>query len=110
MLVNLALPFLILIALAILVPRGIERYTPESLPGLVLLATLSALALWLLSALLFAGLYLLRGPEVAAMLELAPGAGAAHLAHVGWQAVLIWGPVLALVVMTSPRRWKSAVW
>jgi hypothetical protein len=33
-----------------------------------------------------------------------------HLLNLGAKAALIWAPVLALVVTTAPRRWKTAVW
>ncbi|MBV2359576.1 hypothetical protein KUH32_07310 [Thalassococcus sp. CAU 1522] len=110
MLTQLALPTLVLMALALAVPRLGERLVPETLVGLVALGIGSAIMLWLLSAAGFALSYLWRSPEVADLLGVLPGSGARHFLVLGLKAGLIWGPVLILAVSTAPRRWKTERW
>lgn len=107
---SLTLPALLLVALAVIVPRLLERAVPESLAGLVLLGLLSALALWLMSALGFALLYRLQGPDVVALLGARPVDGLGHFLRLGAKAALIWLPVMVLAVSTAPRRWRTSVW
>lgn len=107
---SLILPALLLTGLAVLVPLLVERRMPETLGGLLLGGLLSALVVWLLSAALFAGLYSLQGPGVLEILRVAPGSGLWHFLKLGAQAALLWAPILVLVVGTSARRWKEAVW
>ncbi len=107
---TLALPALVLVAISILVPRLLERTVPESLPGLVALGAISGVALWFLSALGFALLYRVQGPEMVELLGARPLAGLVHFLTLGAKAALIWAPVLVLAVSTAPRRWREAVW
>lgn len=108
MITGLLLPTLALMALAVLIPRSIERWTPETLFGLALTAFLGAIALWLCSGLLFALLYNWQDPRVLDLLG--QSRGAAHLATLGLKAAIIWAPMLLLTVITAPRRWKTNVW
>ena len=108
MLTGLALPVLILMAAAILVTRIVERIMPESMAGIAATFVASLILLWLLSALLFAALYAWQGVTLAAMFG--PSQGWRHFLWLGAKSALVWGPVMALVVVTSPRRWKSATW
>ncbi|KUF10610.1 hypothetical protein [Pseudoponticoccus marisrubri] len=110
MITALLLPTLALMALAVLVTRGIEALVPESPAGLAAIAVLSSLALWLLSAAGFAGLYLIRDAQIAVVLGAAPQAGLRHFLGLGAKAALIWAPLVLLVVATAPRRWKTATW
>lgn len=110
MILSLALPAILLIAAAILVPRGLEPVVPESLGGLVLLGVLSAMALWALSGLGFALLYHLRGATFALLAGENAAPAFRHFAALGLKAALIWLPVLVLAVSTAPRRWKTATW
>lgn len=107
---SLILPALGLVVLAIAIPRLIERFVPETLTGVLVGGVVSALLVWLASAGLFAWLYHLQGPQVWTVFQLAPGAGLRHFLTLGAQAALVWAPILILVVGTSPRRWKEAVW
>lgn len=108
MVTALLLPSLLLIALAILIPRGLERLMPESLGGLLLLGLISALLLWALSALGFALLYRWGGAPLARLW--ADGGAFRHFLWLGLRAGLIWAPVLVLAVSTAPRRWRQAQW
>ncbi|SRR6056297_935109 len=110
MILSLLLPICLLGTLAILVPRMLERVMPESLTGIVLTAILSAALLWVISSAGFGILYALEDARVLALVANTPSAGVGHFLRLGANAALIWGPVLLLVVTTSPRRWKSAIW
>jgi hypothetical protein len=108
MIASLLVPSLILIALAILLTRAVERMMPETVPGLVLTALVASIMMWLLSGVLFGWLYLLREVEVAPMLG--TGRGMRHLATMGGKAALIWLPIVLITVATAPRRWKTNTW
>ena len=109
MLTSLLLPTVILIATAIAVARGIEALLPETLGAILFGLGLSALGMWVISALFFAGLYILESPELAHAIA-KDGRGIAHLAILGAKSALIWAPVLLLVASTAPRRWKTNTW
>lgn len=104
----LALPVVLLMVLAVVVTRGLERLVSETIPGLILLALLSAMVTWVLAAGVFAGLYLMQDVRLVAVLGDQSGVG--HLLRLGAKSALIWGPVLVLTVLTAPRRWRNAVW
>ncbi|WGW04432.1 hypothetical protein [Tropicibacter oceani] len=108
MLLGLALPVVILLILSVLVTRGVEALMPESMAGIVATLIVSALLMWGIAAGLFAGLYLWRGVTVAAVFG-APE-GWRHFLWLGGRAALIWAPLVLLVVVTAPRRWKETVW
>ncbi len=110
MITGLVLPTVLLMALAVAVPRLLERALPESLPGLALCAAVSALLLWLAASAGFAWLYAARGPGLLSALGTAPLGGLRHFLALGGSAALIWAPVMLLVVSTAPRRWKTARW
>ncbi len=110
MILHVALPILLILGCAIGIPRLIERLVPETIPGLALGAVLSAGALWMISAAIFAGVYSLQAPSSQMIALLGRSDGIWHLLNLGAKAALIWAPVLALVVTTAPRRWKTAVW
>ena len=63
MLLTLALPTLLLMALAVLVTRALERVVPESMAGLAMLALGASVCLWLLSAGLFGLLTVATAPR-----------------------------------------------
>jgi hypothetical protein len=108
MVMTLALPVLGLICAAVVVTRVLERVVPESIAGLVLLAVLASGVVWGLAVAGFAVLYLWQDARLAGLLGEA--AGMRHLAGLGAKAVLVWGPVVALTVVTAPQRWRHAVW
>ncbi|MBS0125780.1 hypothetical protein [Thetidibacter halocola] len=108
MIVALLVPSLILIALAILLTRAIERMMPETVPGMVLTGIVASILMWLLSGAMFGWFYLLREAQVAPMLG--TGRGMRHLAALGGKAALIWLPIVLITVATAPRRWKTNTW
>lgn len=110
MTIGLILSAVALATAAILVTRLIERVVPETLPGLGLLAVVAFVTMWLVSALGFAVAYQMQDAQVLTLFGAQPGAGARHFAGLGVKAGLIWAPIVLLVVVTAPRRWKNAVW
>jgi hypothetical protein len=109
MIFELALPVLVLMAAAVLVTRGIEALMPESVSGLIATAALSALVLWLAAAIGFAALYRAEGAPVSVLLGAYQG-GLTHFLVLGAKAGFVWGPIVAITVVTAPRRWRTAVW
>lgn len=110
MVAALALPTLVLLALAVVVARGVEALVPETPAGLVLQAAFSAVALTALSALAFAGLYAAGDVPLATLIDADPSGGIAHFAGLGLKSALIWAPPMLLVVITAPRRWRHGRW
>lgn len=110
MFTELVIPAVFLGIAAILVPRRIERYVPETVAGLALLTALSSLALLLLSAAGFSVMYQIESPELTERLLRGGVAGVGHFLSLGAKAGLIWGPILALSVSTAPRRWQTNTW
>ncbi len=109
MLLGLALPTILLMLAAVVVARGIESVLPESLTGMALTALLSSVALWLLSSAGFALLYMAEGAPLAA-LGVTEGETVTHFLSLGARSTLIWAPIILLVVVTAPRRWRTSRW
>jgi hypothetical protein len=105
-----ALPVIVLAALAVLVPRLMERAVPESLGGLILNGVGSALVLSVLSAGYFAAAYAMRSSALLDLAGIAPGRTAAHFLRLGLMSGIVWAPVMVLAVASAPKRWKEAVW
>ncbi|SDY49816.1 hypothetical protein SAMN05444340_10953 [Citreimonas salinaria] len=110
MIAALALPTLVLFALAVAVARGVEALVPETPAGLALQAALSAVALTLLSAAAFAGLYAAGDAPLSTLLGADPRGGVMHFLGLGLKSALIWAPPMLLVVVTAPRRWRHGRW
>ncbi len=108
MLLSLGLPVLVLLILAVVVTRMVERLLPETLLGLLGVAIIASLVLWGLSSVLFAVIYAVQDSRIAALLG--ASAGLRHMAMLGAKAAIIWAPLMLLTVATAPRRWKTNVW
>lgn len=102
------LPAVCLMIFSVLVARAFERVMPETLAGMALTFTLSAILLWAAASGLFALLYHWQGASLEALLG-APQ-GWRYMAGLGLKAAVIWAPLLGLTVITAPRRWKHNVW
>ena len=109
MLLGLALPTILLMLAAVVVTRGLESVLPESLFGMALTAVMSSVALWLLSSAGFALLYMAEGAPLAA-LGVVEGGSVTHFLSLGARSCLIWAPIILLVVVTAPRRWRTSRW
>ncbi|MEL6550366.1 MAG: hypothetical protein AAFQ54_08995 [Pseudomonadota bacterium] len=99
--VALILPGVVLAVAAWVIPTWLGRRLPESMLALGANLAVSALALWVLSALAFAGSYALQGVPAAALVD-----GALHFAGLGRLAGLLWGPVLLLALAVQPQTWR----
>jgi len=110
MFTELVVPSVFLALAAIVVPRRLERLVPETIGGLVFLTVLSCAAMLLISALGFSALYQVENPELTERLLRDGTTGFWHFLSLGAKAGLIWGPILALVVSTAPRRWTTNTW
>ena len=110
MMAALLIPLVLLVATAILLPRVILRWLPETLAGLILNGTISALVLTALaSGWLFLS-YLWRDSHLLYLFGLAPGGTLLYFLRLGLMSALIWAPVLVLALATLPKRWKHATW
>ncbi|MGZ9811005.1 hypothetical protein ACXN5S_11125 [Pseudoroseicyclus sp. H15] len=110
MITGVLLPAAVIVVLAILLPRALGRWLPETFAGLVLNGVISAALLTGLAALVFAVTYAWSGTQVGAMLGFAPGVTLGHFLRLGLSAGLLWAPVLVLSVASVPGRWKEGVW
>ncbi|MGP6087827.1 hypothetical protein [Antarctobacter jejuensis] len=110
MIAQLVLPILALAIVTVLITRGIEFLMPESLPGIAATGLIATLLTWLAASAGFAALYALQDPRVLSLIGQVPQAGIGHFLKLGASAGMIWAPILLLVVITAPRRWKTATW
>lgn len=110
MLISVAVPVILLMTLAVVVTRGVERFVPESIPGLALSVVLTATLMWWISALGFFILYLWQSTAVLDLLSINPSSGLRYFLMLGLKSGLIWGPLVLITVSTAPRRWKVARW
>ena len=101
---------LALIALAILLPFLLARFTPETLGGLVLTGLLSAILLTLAAAAYFFLSYLNANTAILELAGVAPRSTLLYFLELGLGSALIWAPVLVLAISYLPRRWKENVW
>jgi hypothetical protein len=101
--VTVVLPLALLGAVAWLLPRGLARWLPRSLGGLVANGAMASVLLLGLGAALFAWLY---GPSAGLVWDAAPG----HFLVLSARAALLWGPILVLGLADLPRRWPTGDW
>ncbi|WP_373354584.1 hypothetical protein [Pseudoroseicyclus sp. CXY001] len=110
MISSVLLPGLIIVIAAILLPRPLGRWLPETFAGLILNGVISVALMTALSAAVFAAAYALSGTDLAGLMGFAPGTTVGHFLRLGLSAGLLWGPVLVLAVASVPRRWRVGVW
>lgn len=97
-------PVLLLVLAAAALPRWLARRLGRRPGARALNAALSALALAALAAAAFLALYLARDPGLWTLMRSAPAAALGHFAGLGARAGLIWAPVLAVSLLSLPRR------
>ncbi len=68
------------------------------------------MALFLLAATGFIGLYLLGGVPFPALFQLGLPAFALHFARLGLVSALFWGPMMLLSVAGLPKYWTREKW
>lgn len=110
MITGVLLPVLGLLLCAAVIPIGVERWMPETIAGMVATGVVSAVLMTLLSAGYFLWAYASQDTRLLDAIGIAPGETLAHFLRLGLGSSLIWGPVVLLVVSTSPRRWTENEW
>lgn len=110
MLVSVAVPVAILIALGAIVPRLLERVLPETIPGMVWTVLVSSFVLWALSSLWFVASYVWLDNSTLRAIGADTDGAVMHFARLGLSAALIWLPIVLLTVVTAPRRWRHGRW
>lgn len=101
---SIILPVVVLVLAAAALPRVLARAFGRRPWALVLNAALSALVLLALAGGLFLTLYAVREPRVLSVAWAEPVPAALHFAGLGALAGLIWAPVLAVSLISLPRR------
>jgi len=102
--VGLIAPALLLVVLAILVPRAIFMRMRPTLTSVAINLAISATILTLTGAGLFAALYAVQGQGVSLALLDSPGSAILQFVRLGLASALIWAPVLALVAFGLAQR------
>ena len=100
-------PAVILVALAVIIPRALFAHMQPTLRALGLNMVLSILLLILCAALLFALMYLFQASGVAVALASEPLAALVQFLKLGAASGLIWGPVLLLVLFGLAQRTEA---
>lgn len=103
-------PGLTLAVLGWLVPKLLSFVLPEGVKPLLLNALLSTFVMFVLSGLVFAGLYLWQGAPMAQFWEAGLASNIAFFGRLGLSSALIWAPIMIFSLMGLPRHWKEAVW
>lgn len=107
---GLFLPAMVLALIAWVVPKLLSMVMPEGIRPLLLLAFLSSLILFALSAGFFFVLYLWRGIPLDETLAFGFAANIVFFGRLGLVAAIIWAPIMVLSVAAIPRTWKKEVW
>lgn len=110
MILAIALPIFLLMALAAALPHLLLRLFPETFAGVLLNAAVCALLLTAIAAGYFFASYLARSTALLDLAGIAPAETVLHFLKLGLGAGLVWGPVLVLSVSYTPSRWKENVW
>ncbi len=97
----LILPGVVLVAVAWLVPTGLGRMLPQTMPGLGVNLIVSALVVWAGTALGFAASYAAQGVPLREISQ-----GTLHFARLGALAAMMWGPVVLLALAMLPQHWR----
>ena len=107
---SLFLPALVLAIFGFVVPRLLARVLPEGVLPLLLNALLSTLLMFVLAALMFFGLYVMRGAEAERLLETGLAPTVLFFGQLGLASALIWAPIMLLSVAGLPRKWVKETW
>lgn len=98
------LPLAVLVVVAALLPRLIERRLGRRPWALAVNAAASAILLVALAGGYFLLLYTLQDPRVLTLARAEPGAAFRHFAGLGGMAGLVWAPVLVVSLISPARR------
>ena len=101
------IPAIIMAVLGWMVPQRLARVMPEGVKALCALAVIAFVLLWIMSGVIFGGLYASRGADFETMWSLA---GMVVLARSGLMASIIWLPLMIVSVANLPRKWVKETW
>ncbi|MEM9437526.1 MAG: hypothetical protein AAGA15_13775 [Pseudomonadota bacterium] len=94
-------PAIVLVILAWIVPSQLAKRMPETMLALATNLAVSAVIIWIFSALGFAASYAAQGVPWSVMI-----ANPEHFIWLGQVSALLWGPVLLLVLALQPQKWR----
>jgi hypothetical protein len=103
-------PVVFLGLLGWLVPKLLSLVMPEGVKPLMLIGFLATLLMFVISGLVFLGLYALQGVPMGELF--APGVFSAMIffGELGMSAAIVWAPILILSVAGLPRQWVHETW
>lgn len=101
---DLMIPAVVLMGLAVLLPRGLTPWATRSHRRLALGIGLSALVLWFGGAVLFAELYARHGAELGQALAVDAGGTIGFLLGVSARAAILWAPLLVIWWYVGAQR------
>lgn len=107
---GLIIPAVFLALIAWLVPKLLSMVMPEGKRALMILAFVSTLVLFAISAGFFFVLYLWNGMPVSDIAEFGWRQNIIFFGKLGMIAALIWAPIMIVSVAGLPRTWKRAIW
>jgi hypothetical protein len=107
---GLILPAVVLGVAAFAVPRLLAHVMPEGVMPLLLNAFLSTVLLFVLSAVLFVGLYIWQGLPMVQIQRQGLVMNTLYFGRLGIAAAIIWAPILILSVAGLPRKWVNETW
>lgn len=103
---GLIIPTAILCIFGWVVPKWLGARYANNLPKLIAVGLVATFMMFLLSGVLFAGLYIGQGAPVSALRDL----GVGYFITLGRNAALIWGPVMVLSLIGLDKRSRSELW
>ncbi len=107
---SLFIPAVTLAMQAWMVPKLLSFVMPEGVKPLMLIALLSTVILFVISAGFFVALYIWQGMTWAQFAHFGLAANVVFYGKLGMVAAMIWGPIMVLSVANLPRGWVSKVW
>ena len=107
---GLIVPTLFLAAIAWLTPIWLRWRMPEGVRPLMVLALLATVIVLSLSAVMFLGLYLLQGAEIAVLTSAGILPAVWYFIRLAISAGLIWAPIMVLSIAGLPKTWVHETW
>jgi len=92
------------------VPRLLARVLPEGVVPLLMNAFLSTVLLFVISAMVFVGLYAWQGIPLAEVAAQGVAANVVFFGRLGLASAIIWAPLMLLSVAGLPRKWVQETW
>ena len=108
---GLIIPAMVLALMGWLVPKLLSLCLPEGVRPLMLNALISTICMFILSALVFVGLYIWDGVAISNLFE--PSLLVGHVTffgHLGLVSAIIWLPIMIVSLANLPRSWVVETW